>query len=132
MCTDIESQTKTFRPQLCTGQPVAASNSLYITARRCKYRPPPQATTPNNTRVQSSDTVMRFLVINYQQKHQRLRMSSHFLRKQLVTGFLTSVSSIYQKKIGREKEIKFFYCIKASSVVFMGYRALLHAGSHFC
>lgn len=47
---------------------------------------------------------MRLLVINYQQKHKRLRMSSHFLRKQLVTGFFMFVSSIYQKKIGREKE----------------------------
>jgi len=93
----------------------------------------PQATTPNNTPIQSSDTVMRLLVINYQQKHQRLRMSSHFLKKkQLVTWFLMFVSSIYQKKISREKEIKFFYCIKASSVGFMGYRALLRAGSHFC
>ena len=69
-------------------------------------------TTPNKTHIPPWDTIMRFLVINYQQKHHRLRMSSHLLRKQLVTGFLMSVSSIYQTKIGRGKEIRFFYCRK--------------------
>ena len=99
--------------------------SVHTTTRRCKYEQPPpsnrQDTRSNNAHIQPRDTITRFLVINYpkKKKHQLLTMSSHFLWKQLETGFLMSVSYIYHTEIGRGEQITFFYCIEKRIVLYL-------------
>lgn len=115
----IEPQITGFRSQLCTVCTLQPGDVNMCT-------PPPstrQGTRSKNSHIQPRDTITRFLLINYQKKkkkrHQLLTMSSHFLWKQLETGFLMFVSYIYHTEIGRGEQITFFYCIEKRSALYL-------------